>query len=298
MQCGKCHAVPLSLFTAEAITAYDSGRCPILISPDVQFQPASLAPYDELDKMILYLAWEGAWKVHLSAIDWQIIKRYSGGETPSPSSSLYHEFAATASTEELHPASPRTGLRHSELFQCNSTHKLSLLAALELPLTSSNCHISFHGPPAPAPTLAPSPLPTLEPPRVLRIDLPLEYCPSGHVLQFAWRHPVWLGREPWGVVIANLASQLRGLEVAVAAAVARETFTNSQLAQILTLLGASKPASPMPVSTTPIVAPELAALAALVKDLAFKVDKLERSAAQVVEGPPAFKTECSYFERI
>ncbi|GAA5917746.1 hypothetical protein JCM5296_003558 [Sporobolomyces johnsonii] len=88
------------------------------------------------------------------------------------------------------------------------------------------------------------------------------------------------------------------LEVAVAAAVTRETFTNSQLAQILTLLGALKPASPMPVSTTPIVAPELAALAALVKDLAFKVDKLERSAAQVVEGPPAFKTEVTASESL
>ncbi|GAA5909991.1 hypothetical protein JCM5296_004374 [Sporobolomyces johnsonii] len=69
MQRGKRHAVPLSLFTAEAIAAYDAGHRPVLISPDVQFQPASLGPYDELDKTLSYLAWESAWKVHLAAME-------------------------------------------------------------------------------------------------------------------------------------------------------------------------------------------------------------------------------------
>ncbi|GAA5897253.1 hypothetical protein JCM5296_000982 [Sporobolomyces johnsonii] len=89
--------------------------------------------------------------------------------------------------------------------------------------------------------------------------------------------------------------ELRTLEVAIAvegaAAAARQTSTNSQLAEILALLGASKPASPTPISSTPVAAPELAALAALVKDLAFKVGKLERWAAQFVEAPPALKNE-------
>ncbi|GAA5932150.1 hypothetical protein JCM1841_001211 [Sporobolomyces salmonicolor] len=69
MQHGKRNSVPLSLFTAEAITAYDAGRRPALISPDVAFQPASLGPYDELDKTLSYLAWEGAWKAHLAAME-------------------------------------------------------------------------------------------------------------------------------------------------------------------------------------------------------------------------------------
>ncbi|GAA5926914.1 hypothetical protein JCM1841_000367 [Sporobolomyces salmonicolor] len=97
------------------------------------------------------------------------------------------------------------------------------------------------------------------------------------------------------IEIDNLTSKLQSLEVAIAAegaaAVARQTSTHRQLAEILALLGASQRASPEPISTTLVDAPELAALSALVTDLAFKVGKLELWAAQFVEAPPALKAE-------
>ncbi|GAA5955969.1 hypothetical protein JCM21900_002634 [Sporobolomyces salmonicolor] len=123
-------------------------------------------------------------------------KRHSG-ETLNPPSPLHREFAAAASPEEPQSASPRKGPHHSEPLQRNSTSKLSLLAAFEPPLTSSKRRASLHGPPAPARTLAPSPLPAPEPLHTPRIDLLLEYCPFGHVLQFARQHPQQLGRERW-----------------------------------------------------------------------------------------------------
>ncbi|GAA5968636.1 hypothetical protein JCM21900_006409 [Sporobolomyces salmonicolor] len=97
------------------------------------------------------------------------------------------------------------------------------------------------------------------------------------------------------IEIDNLSSKLHSLEVAIAAegaaAVARQTSTHRQLAEILAHLGASQRASPSPISTTLVDAPELAALSALVTDLAFKVGKLELWAAQFVEAPPALKSE-------
>ncbi|GAA5889420.1 hypothetical protein JCM5296_006356 [Sporobolomyces johnsonii] len=123
-------------------------------------------------------------------------KRYSS-EALNPPSPLHHEFAAAATAKEPQPANPKKGPRHSEPSQRHSTSKLSLLAALQPPLTSSKRRTSLHGPPAPAPALAPSPLPAPEPPHAPRIDLLLEYCPFGHVLQFARQHPQQLGRERW-----------------------------------------------------------------------------------------------------
>ncbi|GAA5917854.1 hypothetical protein JCM5296_004403 [Sporobolomyces johnsonii] len=75
---------------------------------------------------------------------------------------------------------------------------------------------------------------------------PVSTCP---------RHPV---------KIANLASQLHRLKVAIAdegaAAIARQTSTDRQLTGLRALLGTLQPASPTSIFTTPVAAPELAAL--------------------------------------
>ncbi|GAA5868623.1 hypothetical protein JCM1840_005515 [Sporobolomyces johnsonii] len=110
--------------------------------------------------------------------------------------------------------------------------------------------------------------------------------------------PVYQGSTAPASACTRQPGELRTLEVAIAvegaAAAARQTSTNSQLAEIIALLGASKPAPPTPIPTTRVAAPELAALAALVKDLAFKVGKLERWAAQFVEAPPALKNQARH----
>ncbi|GAA5872879.1 hypothetical protein JCM1840_005876 [Sporobolomyces johnsonii] len=94
--------------------------------------------------------------------------------------------------------------------------------------------------------------------------------------------------------IDNLSSKLRALEVAIAsegaAAVDRQRSTDRQLTAILAAL---QPTSPTHNTATAVASPELAALSALVTDLALRVGKLELSVAQFVEAPPAFESEAS-----
>ncbi|GAA5872883.1 hypothetical protein JCM1840_005877 [Sporobolomyces johnsonii] len=96
------------------------------------------------------------------------------------------------------------------------------------------------------------------------------------------------------VEIDNLSSKLRALEVAIAsegaAAVDRQRSTDRQLTAILAAL---QPTSPKLSTATPVATPELAALSALITDLALKVGKLELSVAQSVEAAPALKSEAS-----
>ncbi|BGO92344.1 hypothetical protein NBRC10512_002021 [Rhodotorula toruloides] len=102
---------------------------------------------------------------------------------------------------------PKKGkARHSDMMPGSSTPsgRLSLLShALEPPLTSTRRRTTFGGGPAttsttpsqsPPTSLAPSPLPH---PASPRIDLLLEYCPFGHILQFARSHPERIGKRRW-----------------------------------------------------------------------------------------------------
>ncbi|BGP33016.1 hypothetical protein JCM10296v2_004805 [Rhodotorula toruloides] len=102
---------------------------------------------------------------------------------------------------------PKKGrARHSDMISGSSTPsgRLSLLShALEPPLTSTRRRTTLGGGPAttsttpshsPPTSLAPSPLPH---PATPRIDLLLEYCPFGHVLQFAKSHPERIGKRRW-----------------------------------------------------------------------------------------------------
>ncbi|GAA5901058.1 hypothetical protein JCM5296_007298 [Sporobolomyces johnsonii] len=95
----------------------------------------------------------------------------------------------------------------------------------------------------------------------------------------------------------NLSSKLRALEVAIAsegaAAVDRQRSTDRKLTEIVALLAALQPTSPTLSTATPVPTPELAALSALVTDLALRVGKLELSVAQSVEAAPALKSEAS-----
>ncbi|BGP25496.1 NIMA-related kinase 3 [Rhodotorula toruloides] len=96
--------------------------------------------------------------------------------------------------------------RLSDMISGTSTPsgRLSLLShALEPPLTSTRRRTTLGGGPSTTSTtpshsspttLAPSPLPH---PASPRIDLLLEYCPFGHVLQFARAHPQRIGKRRW-----------------------------------------------------------------------------------------------------
>ncbi|PRQ76582.1 hypothetical protein AAT19DRAFT_12000 [Rhodotorula toruloides] len=102
---------------------------------------------------------------------------------------------------------PKKGkARHSDMLPGTSSPsgRLSLLShALEPPLTSTRRRTTLGGGPAttsttpsqsPPTSLAPSPLPH---PASPRNDLLVEYCPFGHVLQFAKSHPERIGKRRW-----------------------------------------------------------------------------------------------------
>ncbi|GAA5913283.1 hypothetical protein JCM8208_005196 [Rhodotorula glutinis] len=124
-------------------------------------------------------------------------------------------------------ARKKASSRHSDLSQLGHGHsRLSLLShALEPPLSSSKRRITLSGaattipgapaspasPPsalAPALPISPSSTPQLGPALapVPRIDILLEYCPRGHVLQFARCHPDLVDKARWIDWAGQLAS--------------------------------------------------------------------------------------------
>ncbi|GAA5847447.1 hypothetical protein JCM9279_000485 [Rhodotorula babjevae] len=122
---------------------------------------------------------------------------------------------------ETSPGARKKGSRHSDLSQLGHGHsRLSLLShALEPPLSSSKRRITLSGaaattpgtPPsalAPALPVSPSSTPQLGPALapVPRIDILLEYCPRGHVLQFARCHPDLVDKARWIDWAGQLAS--------------------------------------------------------------------------------------------
>ncbi|GAA5937088.1 hypothetical protein JCM3775_001951 [Rhodotorula graminis] len=129
---------------------------------------------------------------------------------------------------ETSPGARKKASRHSDLSQFGHGHsRLSLLShALEPPLSSSKRRITLSGtatanpgtpaspaspPPsalAPALPISPSSAPQLGPALapVPRIDILLEYCPRGHVLQFARCHPDLVDKARWIDWAGQLAS--------------------------------------------------------------------------------------------
>ncbi|KWU41332.1 kinase-like protein [Rhodotorula sp. JG-1b] len=151
---------------------------------------------------------------------------YGSGQTvPSPlgrtSSDLdgarhvaMREVTASAGTAAAARRFGRKSARNSDtvLVDADAGHgksKLSLLShALDPPLSSSRRRTVSTPQPAASPPVEPPSAGGLAPPFSLtpRIDLLLEYCPLGHVLQFARAHPECLDKARW----FDWAKQLTG----------------------------------------------------------------------------------------
>ena len=151
---------------------------------------------------------------------------YGSGQTvPSPlgrtSSDLdgtrnvaMREVTASAGTAAAARRFGRKSARNSDtvLVDADAGHgksKLSLLShALDPPLSSSRRRTVSTPQPAAAPPAEPPSAGGLAPPFSLtpRIDLLLEFCPLGHVLQFARAHPECLDKARW----FDWAKQLTG----------------------------------------------------------------------------------------